>query len=51
MMNTNGGNVFEALTFSLNGQAFALEASYVREKFWTSCQLPKFQPAPPLREA
>jgi purine-binding chemotaxis protein CheW len=27
----NGGNALEVLTFSLNGQAFALEASYVRE--------------------
>ncbi len=31
MTNTNSGNALEALTFSLNGQAFALEASYVRE--------------------
>ena len=31
MTNMDSGNALEVLTFSLNGQAFALEASYVRE--------------------
>jgi purine-binding chemotaxis protein CheW len=31
MASMNGGNPLEVLTFNLNGQAFALEASYVRE--------------------
>jgi purine-binding chemotaxis protein CheW len=31
MTNQHDGNPLEVLTFSLNGQAFALEASYVRE--------------------
>ena len=31
MTKMDSGNALEVLTFSLNGQAFALEASYVRE--------------------
>jgi purine-binding chemotaxis protein CheW len=31
MATKNGGNPLEVLTFNLNGQGFALEASYVRE--------------------
>ena len=31
MTSMTGGNPLEVLTFNLNGQAFALEASYVRE--------------------
>lgn len=45
MAKWSGDKALEVLTLSLEGEIFAIEASYVREKFSISCRSPKYPEA------